>query len=533
MTSLDQIIYNNGFHAVAIEIFLNMDPKSLSNCRLLSKVYKDFIDNTKPLVMLQIEQTIVKQKFIFQNIVTKYHPRNEKDYKSLISKSMEANKQFSDLCNKRLDKCDLKTVFEFMKNIWANPKSFSTHSFHKNEMNIFSYSKNYPNYHRHDIRKKKLFEDFVIVLFQLIIKDGPKLGSMNVLNFKIEDLLLLAIRNMHVVLVEKVLNFTIQTGNNFDLNGSIDKPEWLPLFEVSYMLGMNPEIVKLLLDYPSAKKIKLNSDVYTRRFQGRTPLHHACFAGSIEIVGLFLDYIEKHNKDFDFNAPDNLGNTPIHLAGVCPFYQTNVGAIVNRMLILHREKKINLNFNAQNNDGKVLIHYLAQYRQIENIANLKMVLDFSLKDDENINLNITQFWRCNILHYACLRDVNHHNDSNTVKTVKVLLEHYSKNYGKTNNINPNAQSDTGDTPLHFACKDGLYEVVKLFVDYQLANNIKNHNGLTPMEVALKNGHQEIAQLLCFNETLNFQTIKQNFLEKVRQKTIKITNRRYKMYQERD
>ena len=44
---LDELVLNPGLQHVAIYIFKKLDPKSLANCRLVSKKWKDCIDNGK------------------------------------------------------------------------------------------------------------------------------------------------------------------------------------------------------------------------------------------------------------------------------------------------------------------------------------------------------------------------------------------------------------------------------------------------------------------------------------------------------
>ena len=41
---IDKFIENPGFHHIALEIFKNLDPKSLGNCRQVSKDWMELID---------------------------------------------------------------------------------------------------------------------------------------------------------------------------------------------------------------------------------------------------------------------------------------------------------------------------------------------------------------------------------------------------------------------------------------------------------------------------------------------------------
>ena len=496
MTSLDQIIHNPGFHAVAIAIFLNLDPESLGNCRLLSKVYKDFIDNTKSMILLKIKQAFAKRESILLRSIpagsalsTAFGISSPKD---LISKSKASSKLFYNLFNEHLGKFDLKTVFEFIKTTWANPEMISK-EFNKNGKNIFNYVLSESPV---EVRKSKLFEDFISIFFHLATKDSEKM------NVKLENILMVAIKNTYLTLVEKILNHTIQTGKHFDLN-NIQEWNWAPLYEALFTKG-KLEIVKLLLDYPSAKKIKLNHYYYNKFGVTQWPLFHtACSRGPIEVVELFLDYIQKYEEDFDFNSSDAYGRIPMHYTRYCKY--GGDGDIAYKLLKLHKEKKIILNFNAKELErGQVFWHSFASNpcRIKKHFENLKIVLDLSKENDQNINIDIVDNRGWNVLHYACLGEIRPGKIENieienieNIETVKLLLEHY----GMTNRINPYAQDIHGDTPLHLACSKKHPFIVEVFVDYGLVNDIKNHKGLTPIEIALKNGCQKIVKLLTQNE----------------------------------
>ena len=496
MISLDQIIYNPGFHAVAIEIFLNLDPESLGNCRVLSKVYKYFIDNTKPLMILTIKHANSNRELILQSVMAnitksqiannKYeaacvaHAATQPSYVSLISKP--PSKLFYNLCNEYLEKSDLKIVVDFMKTIWAKPDEISR-VFIQNEMNIFKYVL---GYRPEDIIRSKLFGDFAIIIFHLIIKSSDKM------NIKLEHILISAIVNRNIALVRKILDHTIQTGNNFDFNNR-DGYEALHCALISW----KPDFVKLLFNYPSSKRIKLNSGVSNGQ-TSRSLLHIACSSGPIEIVDLLLQHIQKYEEDFDFNMPDSRGCTPMHNASSYNFGED--GGKANRLLMLHKEKKIYLNFNAQESEtGKVFwFNFAFQPQRKWNVENLTIVLDLSRENDEDIDIDIADIRGWTVLHYAsfcggCVK-MKKFVDSESVEnivTVKLLLDHY----GMTNRINPYAQDQNGDTPLHLACFKRRPKVIQVFVDYGLVNDIKNNKGLTPVEIASKYGFQEIVQLL--------------------------------------
>ena len=56
MNLIDPLILNNGFHLIAEEIFNNLDLKSLAKSRQVSKLWKEFIDNNRVLLIHQVRQ---------------------------------------------------------------------------------------------------------------------------------------------------------------------------------------------------------------------------------------------------------------------------------------------------------------------------------------------------------------------------------------------------------------------------------------------------------------------------------------------
>ena len=53
---LEKLVHNPGLKHIALQIFSKLDPKSHVNCRLVSKGWKDCIDNDKCLMQKQLYQ---------------------------------------------------------------------------------------------------------------------------------------------------------------------------------------------------------------------------------------------------------------------------------------------------------------------------------------------------------------------------------------------------------------------------------------------------------------------------------------------
>ena len=460
MLNLDQLIHNPdpGFQSLVTQILMNLDPESLFNCRLLSKVFKNFIDNTKVLIGQHIKQAITRRELNLQNKDAEwYEPENEKYYEDLILKSKYHNKVFYNLCMTKLDFCDLKIVLEFMNNVWANPNCLSKYGKGK-EMCILKFvyenhcqygPENYLKHCRYrpdNFFHSNLSGHFQSVLYHLFC-------NMEKLGVTLRHILRTAIFTKKVELVQEILNHSILTGNKIDL---------APIYLLDACASRNPDILKAVMDYPSATKFSLNTVI-----NGRTPFVMACQNGPIEVLDLCLEYIQKYEDNFDFNKPLHAlhGRTAIYWAS----FQSD-GTLANKMIKLHKEKKITLNFNHQDHSGNVFwIMFTVFGNCAKHFESLKMVLDLSRNDDENINLSITNNMGSTILHHACIKEKDNH------EVVKLLLEHNAM----TQTLNPNAQNNEGNTPLHFACQHGHSKMVKVFLDYQLGNDLKNDMGLTP------------------------------------------------------
>ena len=67
---------------------------------------------------------------------------------------------------------------------------------------------------------------------------------------------------------------------------------------------------------------------------------------------------------------------------------------------------------------------------------------------------------------------------------------------------PNAPDNFGQTPIHWASRNGHVEIVKLLMPSTETPNAPDNFGQTPLMNAEQNGHQEIVNLLnAHNATL--------------------------------
>lgn len=83
---------------------------------------------------------------------------------------------------------------------------------------------------------------------------------------------------------------------------------------------------------------------------------------------------------------------------------------------------------------------------------------------------------------------------------------------KRMNINAFGNHNTKMTPMHIACKLGHWQIVQLFlntlihedVNQTVCLNVKNNVNDTPLHLACQNGHWKVVKLLL--ETLNYEDL---------------------------
>ena len=146
------------------------------------------------------------------------------------------------------------------------------------------------------------------------------------------------------------------------------------------------------------------------------------------------------------DTTDNLGYTALHIASAKGFHET-----VNELL------KYKADPNMRNSVGDLPIHLAWNFWQLP---------------CESKEARIEQ-------------------EKKTQETVHCLLK-----WGAFVN---STTSDTGDTPLHFACRLGPLSVVNVLLGFKGDHLLPNKAGATPLDVAAENGNEEILNVLnCWN-----------------------------------
>ena len=134
-------------------------------------------------------------------------------------------------------------------------------------------------------------------------------------------------------------------------------------------------------------------------------------------------------------------------------------------------KKINNKINKRGKDGMTLLHYACMNGKIK-------AVEFLLQ--RGADPLIKDFY-CELpLHKAVFHS----------EVLRFLLK---KGIYKKEHLNE--KEEYGNTPLHFACEEGIVESVKLLIDFGANVNVENDQGLTPLDKACARGDVEIVKML--------------------------------------
>ncbi len=209
----------------------------------------------------------------------------------------------------------------------------------------------------------------------------------------------------------------------------------------------NEEIYKLVRIYCLTNKrkeieelLKENEDLdlNNKNDKGFTFLHIACACGNLDIVELLID------KSVNVGVKDNDGNMPIHLA-CSNGHKEIVKLLVNEDLGEKLKKRIKLYGNTS-----------IPLKKIDRILRIVPLRKNFLENLGQKNKNR--------MNYEVLEYINMTNQS-------------------------------GDTPLHLACKNNNPDIVKLLLNNGAKLDIKNNKGITPLGLACINENIDIVNLL--------------------------------------
>ena len=254
----------------------------------------------------------------------------------------------------------------------------------------------------------------------------------------------------------------------------------------------NPSLLEFVL-----KRNQIN--VNLRDTYGRSPLHDACFESIPRNVSLLID------KGVNLTQKDSTGGYPLHSA--CKHGIRVPQDADTCVKILLNCSEVSDNINSLDIRGKTPLHYVCSLARDKRVDTVKTLIqygvDISVQDHhgnmalfyacENGNvLSISEMVRQGVdvntadkrgrqpMHFAC--------GKGNVEIVKLLKEkgasltccdetgkqpvHYASQYGnapclqyllESQEVDPNAEDEKGQNPLHLACKWSKQAVVRLLV----------------------------------------------------------------------
>jgi ankyrin repeat protein len=251
------------------------------------------------------------------------------------------------------------------------------------------------------------------------------------------------------------------------------------------------DLVRLLVEH--------GAGVNARDQEGRTPLYHAVKGWApLEIIELLLE------RGADPNAGDTRGYTPLHLA-------VALGRLdVARLLLAH-----GADVNVRSEEGWTPLHDASHRGYVEFselllergadpfAANCEGKTPVDLAEEELASsseeetspegyrevVELVRGWqeklageRANDPAFQLLEAARR---GDTAR-VRELLD---------SGADPNASSEDGWTPLHWAALKGHYELARLLLERGADPNARNFCGRTPLHYAALSDHPELAKLL--------------------------------------
>ena len=202
-----------------------------------------------------------------------------------------------------------------------------------------------------------------------------------------------------------------------------------------------------------------------------TALMISCNRGSIDIVRCLLDH-----KGIDINLEDSNDKTALILA--CDNGKTEIIKILLQRKDLQKTKSRDGAGHLQEYLGKIMIMVTKE----NNLGLVKKLIEEVNADpnDETIDgINSLMIASCH----------------GYISVLEYFLSLSDK-------ININAQSKLGETPLHFACRKGFEEVVRILMGCpQLDVNIADKEGETALYMACIRGHEAVVSMLLGHEDI--------------------------------
>ena len=367
--SIDFLISNQGYDCLVETIFANMDPITLARCRLVSKSWKDLIDNRKSLLIRQLQQ-VKQKKFPMYSFVTNGGSIIQSERKcSIIDQFQEWRQVFMDI-ERKANGHQLKIILGFMKN--------------------YSKHRRFPvGHYREDVRDSKEIlmsplvlaikngnEDFVKILMKKTKLDFQSTVQIDGQMFTTYLVLAVNLPVNNRTMVQLFLKYALEKGINLNLPDSSGRAAF------HYACSTKLELVKLFMENVDEEFLQVN--LLDRH--GHSPLHYACIGNQPKIVQYLIDMSMQFS--IDVNATDRNGHTLLHLAA--RYGYDNVAKV-----ILEASLELEINTNAFDFENKTPFTIACINGHLE-VA--KLMIQQSRK--YGIDLNLLDFQGNSAMYYA-------------------------------------------------------------------------------------------------------------------------------------
>ena len=214
-----------------------------------------------------------------------------------------------------------------------------------------------------------------------------------------------------------------------------------------------------------------------------TPLHKACYNGSLSIVEYLIS-----KPQCNIEAIDNKLNKPLHYAA-CQGHKEIVSILGKKV---SRDSLSECMESAKQQAEPDIMELLNGYfedRLINACISGNVDIVHHLVIDKHCDVNAKGSHGYTPLHYAC--------EKGHFEIVKILTNH--------SQCNIEAEDGFNDRPLHKACESGNVDIVcHLVIDKHCDVNAKGRNGYTPLHYACEKGHFEIVNFLTNHPQCNIE-----------------------------
>ena len=460
---IEKLIQNPGLQHIALSIFKELDPKSLGNCRLVSKEWKACIDQDKYWWHLQL----IKCKEIMGAMVLTWNGGEQ----SLEKRCPEFMKTMD---------------YIYEKESVENLEAFATFMLCYRKKLI----KNENKYHW-DTPLHFAADQNRMDIFDMLVK-SPHLKDMNVDNFYQgiqyegrcqRTLLGKACTKNQVEVIKYFINQNLEGNQTVDFNRVPSGPWGFSLFH-NACDSNNIEVVKLFLDHADKLGINLNARLRSRFsdvIDGKTPI--MCVMKP-EVMKLLLA-----DERIDVNATDDEGHTVLFYVvdNEDPGKKLQDQEVIDTIsLLMSPTSRFDPTIDERN--GCTALHIALSWRDEFAEVILKHALtagiDVNCRDPREGETPAHCAFR-NWAEYECF-------DSSRSSIVGPVSVGPVLKYAKEVGIDFEMRDNRGRTPMHYMCKDSTKRDVYRFLiiakqQYEIEFNLEatDEDGKTPFELFKK------------------------------------------------